>query len=176
MRDILEPIASGIWNVLAKLCLYVQSTFNTTWLIVLGIAFLVGAIIAAYLHDDKERGSSWITILSAILLFLSIFFVVFLMAWNEFKPYNDVASDINWISVSVFLVLAVLLLISTAFSYRVIYSILYIVCMVASAILLSKFMVVIGVLLGLGAIGGGYTYVGTFTDRNGNSYDVYKKS
>lgn len=45
-----------------------------------------------------------------------------------------------------------------------------------AAALFSKFAIAIGVLLGIGVLGGGSSYVGTFTDRNGNSYDVYKKN
>ena len=172
----LDPICSVIWDMFAKMSLYVQLNFSNTWLIVLGIVFLVAGIVAACYIDDKENGTVWVKAILGVLVFLATFVVILFVAWNEFKPYHEIDSDINWIVVSVFLLLAILLLVSTAFSYRVLFTVLFIICMIASAIFFSKFMVAIAVLLGIGVIGGGSTYVGTFTDRNGNSYDVYKKN
>ena len=73
------------------------------------------------------------------------------------------------------LISTLLLIIVSAVNGTIHFSIAYIVFVLLSALLFSKFVVALGILLGIGAFAGGSSYVGTFTDKDGNSYDIYRK-
>ena len=176
MKEFLEPIAANIWDLFANFCLFMQESLETKWLIIGGIIMV---IIAAFLCDrmmKDEYGETniWL-ILFAVGFFLAVFFTVFCMGLDNFVHYKDLKDSDDWIIVSITWIILFLLIIISIPSGKIITTLCFVVCAIMAAALFSKFVVGVGILLGLAALGGGSTYVGTFTDRNGNSYDIYKK-
>ena len=87
----------------------------------------------------------------------------------------NAGSEYGYYSIIIMLISILLLIIISVANGKILYSIAFIVCLMISAFLFSKFVVGLGVLIGIGLFAGGSSYVGTFTDKNGNSYDVYRK-
>ena len=178
MKELLDPICSIAWDLLANLCLFAQTTFSTRWLIILGIVFIAVVIFCGYyLAEGNEKGAPVGTAILAFLFFVALFVNLLIMAFADFKDYNvaTAGDDTDWIVVSVMLALLLCLIAVSIYEKTFVISIIMALSMIIAAALFSKFAVAIGIVLGLGVLGGGSTYVGTFTDRNGNSYDVYKK-
>ena len=84
--------------------------------------------------------------------------------------------DSDWIFVSIMWGLFLCMIVASYYEKVFWIAVVLSISMIVAAALFSKFAVGIGILLVLGALGGGPTFVGTFTDRNGNSYDVYKNN
>ena len=179
MKELLDPICSVVWNMLANLCLFAQTTFSTKWLIILGIVFLAGVIFCGYyLAEGNEKGVPVGTAILAFLFFVALFVNLLIMAFADFKDYSTATAgdDDDWIYMSIMLALLLCLLAFSIYEKVFVVAIFMIVCMIILAALLSKYAIAIGIVLGIGVLGGGSSYVGTFTDKNGNSYDVYKKN
>ena len=174
MKELLEPITKIVWNGLSTTCVYFQGVLSSTWLIVFGIIAVGIAVFCAVESCKDENGEkNGFLLLLSILSFFSIYIAFFGIGWESFKSYEEIQSGIYWIGITSMWVLSSLFIILCLINKKILYSIGYVICTVLSAILFSKFIVIIGVLLGLGALGGGSSYVGTFTDKNGNSYDIY---
>lgn len=179
MKEMLDPICSIVWDMLANLCLFAQTTFNTKWLIILGIVFLAGIIICGYyMAEGNKNGFPVGTGVLAFLFFIALFANILIMAFADFKDYSTATAgdDTDWIFMSIMLALLLCLIAVSIYEKVFIAAIIMVICMIISAALFSKFAIAIGIVLGIGVLGGGSTYVGTFTDRNGNKYDVYKKN
>ena len=179
MKELLDPICSIVWDMLANLCLFAQTTFTSKWLIILGIVFIAVVIFCGYyMAEGNEKGAPVGTAILAFLFFVALFVNILIMAFVDFKEYSvaTAGDDDDWIFVSVMCALLLCLVAVSIYEKTFIISIIMVISMIAAAALFSKFAIAIGVVLGIGVLGGGSTYVGTFTDRNGNSYDVYKKN
>lgn len=177
MKELLETISAFIWDSLNSLCLYFQGTMGNVGLIVWGI---IAVIVAAFFagescKDENGKDNIWYGLLS-IVVFFAVYGSIFCIGWNEFKVYEKANSEYGWFFVSLMLFSSLALFTCCFFNKKVLFSIGFVISVIVSAALFSKFVVVLGILLGLGAFAGGSSYVGTFTDKNGNSYDVFKKN
>lgn len=171
MKDLLEPINTIVWNALSDMCLFFQGALSTTWLIILGIVVVILAAICADESCKDEYGEEnvWYTLVSTAV-FITVYGTVFCIGWYDFKKIDQAESNV-WIVVPLMCVSIILCLLNK----KIFFSISFIVGAIVSAALFSKFVVALGILLGLGALMGGSSYVGTFTDKYGNSYDIFKR-
>ena len=177
MKELLEPITTIVWNGLAKSCVYFQGALSTTWLIVLGIVAIGIAVFCAVETCKDENGEkNTIHVLLSLVTFLAIYGTIFCQGLEDFKNYETTKDDEYWIAITVMWVLILTFILLCLANKKILYSIGFVICTLLSAILFSKFIVALGILLGLGALTGGSSYVGTFTDKHGNTYDVYKKN
>ena len=169
-------LVAFFWDIMDKLSLYFQNALTTKWLIIWGIVAVILAIGSAVLasKDKNDEENVWIVLLS-LAVFLSAYATIFFMGVNDFKEYEIANSDFGYYCIIALLISTLLLIIVSAVNGTILFSIASIVFVILSALLFSKFVVALGVLCGIGVFAGGSTYVGTFTDRNGNSYDVYRK-
>lgn len=172
----MKGLVTLIWDFMSGSSMYFQNTLSTKWLIIWGIAALVIAICCAILSckDKNEENNIWVDLLSAVI-FLSVYGSVFFIGLNEFKDFRDANSEFGYYCIIIMLISIVLLIVISSVNGTILYAIAFIVCLFLSAFLFSKFVVGLGVLMGIGLFAGGSSYVGTFTDKNGNSYDIYKK-
>lgn len=172
----MKDLVALLWDFMNNSCLYFQNSLSTKWLIIWGVIVLAIAIVCAVLSCNDKNGENniWADLLSAVV-FLSVYGSVFFIGWNQFKDFVNAGSEYGYYSIIIMLISILLLIIISFANGKILYSIAFIVCLLISAFLFSKFVVGLGVLMGIGLFAGGSTYVGTFTDRNGNSYDVYRK-
>jgi hypothetical protein len=173
----MKGLASLTWDFMSDSSMYFQNTLSTKWLIIWGIVALVIAISGAVLSskDKNEEDNIWIVLLS-IVSFLSVYGSVFFIGLNEFKNFANANSEFGYYCIIIMLISILSLIVISAVNGTIHYAIAFIVCLLLSAFLFSKFVVGLGILLGIGVFAGGSSYIGTFTDKNGNSYDIYKKN
>ena len=172
----MKGLVALLWDFMDKSCLYFQNALSTKWLIVGGVVAFIIAIGCAFMSCKDKNGENniWADLLSAVV-FLSVYGSVFFIGLNEFKDFVNADSESGYYCIIIMLISILLLIVVSAVNGTILYSIVYIICLFISAFLLSEFVVGLGVLMVLGVFAGGSSYVGTFTDKDGNSYDVYKK-
>ena len=165
MKELLDPICSIVWDMLANLCLFAQTTFTSKWLIILGIVFIAVVIFCGYyIAEGNEKGAPVGTAILAFLFFVALFVNILIMAFADFKEYSvaTAGDDDDWIFVSVMCALLLCLVAVSIYERVFIIAIIMVISMViAAAALFSKFAIAIGVVLGIGVLGGGSSYVGT---------------
>lgn len=118
MKELLDPICSIVWDMLANLCLFAQTTFTSKWLIILGVVFIAGVIFCGYyMAEGNEKGAPVGTAILAFLFFVALFVNILIMAFADFKEYSvaTAGDDDDWIFVSV---MCALLLCLVAVSIR----------------------------------------------------------
>lgn len=176
MKDLVEPISALLWDSLNSLCLYFQATIEDGGLLVGGIVALLVAGLLAIKSSKNEYGEEnlWYSLLVLVDSF-SVYGSILCIAWNDFKAYEKANSEYGWIFVSLMLLSTLILVLVRLFNKKIFFFIGFFICLIVSAALLSKFVVGLCIILGLVALGGGSSYVGTFTDKYGNSYDIFKK-
>lgn len=171
----MKDLVAFVWDFLNNSCLYFQNTLSTKWLIISGIIALAMAIVCAAMgrSDEDESNYTFITLFMAF----PIYFSIFAIGLNHFEGFVSVDNVICYISILLLLLMIVLYIIYSVSCGKILYSIASIVCLMLSAFLFSKFIGVIGLCMFIigGILGGGSSYLGTFTDKNGNSYDIFKK-
>ena len=175
----MKDLVALLWDFMNSSCLYFQNSLSTKWLIIWGVILFAIAVVCAVLSCSDKNGENniWVDLLS-LAVFLSVYGSVFFIGWYEFKEFANVGSESEGrYSVIVMLISIILLIIISFANGKILYSITFIVCSMISAFLLSEFVVGLGVLMGFGLLvgAGGSSYIGTFTDKDGNSYDVFKK-
>jgi len=177
MKELLDFINSIVWDLLAKMCLFTQSTFGTKWLIILGIVFVFAAVVCFnYIVNDSKNGFPVWTLIFSFLFIFSLCINLVFMWWYGFNDYENTTTRRDLFEVLVFSTVWLLLLctmVASVFEDVWMPTIIMVVCVIISITLFSKYGFLGLAVLGIG--GGGATYIGTFTDRNGNSYDIYKK-
>ena len=173
----MKVLVALVWDFMNRSSLYFQNTLSTKWLIIWGIIVFIIAIGCAFMSCKDKNGENniWADLLTAVV-FLSVYGSVFFIGLNEFKDFVNADSESGYYCIIIMLISILLLIVVSAVNGTILYSIVYIVCLFISAFLFSEFVVGLGVLMGIGLFAGGSTYVGTFTDKNGNSFDVYKKN
>lgn len=175
MVNFIKDLCVGIYNLLAHACLWTQSQFSNTVLIVGGVAMIIIFVGVCYkMYEDEGGGDTALTFALSAGLFYMLFGLC--QGVSEFVDVDVTQSLYVWSVV----IMCGLLLIFIGVGYASITKGMFIefligfICMVLGYILLSKYIAII-VCAGCIAIGGGSKYIGTFTDKNGNSYDIYKK-
>ncbi len=154
MKEILEPIASVIYDSLVKLCLYFQGVFDSMWLIVLSAVFIIATIFCFLKQCKEDFGNNrWIQITSGLLLvaFCSLFFSI---GWEDFKLYNELDDSVTWILITAVWVLSLIHIIVCYYYHKVLYSILFVIGLILAMIFFSKFFVYLAVIFVLGAVSG----------------------
>lgn len=171
----MEDLVALVWDFLVKYCLTFQNSLSTKWLIIWGVVALVLAVVSAVFSCKDKNGENnvWADLLS-VIIFLSVYGTIFFIGFNEFKEFVSAGSELGYYSIIIMLISIVLSIVIAIANGKILYSIAFIVSLILSALLFSKFIVGLGILIGLGLFAGGSTFVGTFTDKYGNSYDVYK--
>lgn len=178
MKDFFEPLVTNVWDSIANLCTTTHGAIDDLWIIIIGIVLIVASFCFGILISRNSNSESMgkFNLIMLLLLFITIVVFVFNIGLEGFKPYRSVENNSGWIT---FLVLSsffiVLILINMLSIRTIIYVVLFFVCSFGAAILFSKYVWPAVILLSLTLLGGGSTYVGTFTDKNGNSFDIYRK-
>ena len=169
-------LVTFVWDFMNKYCMYFQNALSTKWLIIWGVVALILAIASVFMSGKGKNGEDniWIALLS-VFVFLSVYATVFFIGVNEFKGYEIANSECGYYCIIAMLISTLLLISVSAVNGTIYFSVAYIIFIILSALLFSKFVVALGILLGIGVFAGGSSHVGTFTDKDGNSYDVYKK-
>lgn len=174
MIEIIRNFGVAMWNCAASVCLWAQGQFSTTTLVVTGIIALVGFIYATNVMENK--GATPVILLS-LLAFVLLFVFGVIVGFGDFahRTTNEgdgvLACGIIWI----LLLLIWLAIIGNGVSLGFLFqSILSIICTIVCLICFSKYIIYVAILGGIGVFAGGSKFVGTFTDKDGNSYDVYK--
>lgn len=175
MKDIFEPIGSIVWNLGVDLCLWFQNGLTSTWLIIGSvITFIIAIWIADNIVKMPNSDFSLLCVFTIIgCLFMTLTSVA-AMSFGSFSHYDSIEyPTAALIIISITITLMLLLIILGFFSGNSILSVLWVCCCIVLGALLSKFIAII-IIFAIITVGGGGTYMGTFIDRYGNKYDVYK--
>ena len=176
MKTFLEPIASLIYDSLVNMCLFFQGIFDSKWLIILSIVFIISSIFCfiKLCKDEYGNNNVWMMTLSEILIVVVGMLIIFI-GMDNFKPYKESDNTVSLISTTAMWILALIHVVICSCNHKALYSICFIIGIIMCSVLLSKFFIIMGVWLFMCMFVGGSSFVGTFTDKNGNSFDIFKR-
>ena len=176
-----------VWNALKSLCIFSQTHLSFNWklaLLVFCVIFGVFCFIKAKKEVDPfDEDSHVVFNITALFNFISIFGFASCLCFADYVDYNLTSRFTRifaWIFF-VFLWLSIIYFIIIGFKLNIkyfLYCCCVIICTVLSAAIISTILgglVLILLIIGGGLVGGGGSYIGTFRDKYGNSYDIFEK-
>lgn len=173
MKTFFETIFSFLWNISVDFYTWVHTSYSEETLIISAIILALIGIYTCYKMYDSEINWFGGTLFACVFFF---FYGVslYLMYEVHFVHWENITDGYSgWTSMIIFAVFTLLLLISGLSNNRIIYALISFLCLYFSCLLLGKHAA--WVLIPFIGCGGGSTFVGTFTDTHGNSYDVYRR-
>ena len=172
MKTFFETIFSFVWDASVDFYLWAHSSFSEKSLIIMAIIIvLIGIYTCCKVFENSVN---WIVgTFFAFTIYIIYGVSLFFMYSDGFVHWSNLNSGSGWISMILFGVMTLLMIISGISSNRLVYSIVSFLCLYISCLILGKHA--IWALIPFIGIGGGSTFIGTFTDTNGNEYDVFRR-
>ena len=173
MKTFFGTIFSFLWDISVDFYLWAHSSFSEKSLIIMAVIIVIIGIYTCC--KVYESSVNWLVGTLIACMFFSMCGVsLYFMYSNGFVHWANLNGDlIGWISMILFMTMMFLLIASGIANNRIIYSIISFLCLYVSCLLLGKHA--IWALLPIAGIGGGSTFIGTFTDTRGNTYDVFRR-
>lgn len=172
MKTFFDSIFSFVWDVSVDFYLWTHSSFSEKSLIIMAVII---ALIGIYTCCKAlENDANWfLGTLFAFIIFIVYGVSLYFMYSEGFVHWSNANGDLGWISMILFWVITLIMIYSGFSNNRLVYSIVSLLCLYVSCLLLGKHA--IWAILPFAGIGGGSTFIGTFTDTNGNKYDVFRR-